>query len=964
MLFFYCPLKISYATTKKIDIRILLKKDSQNIEFTHQSGINVESKNILFFKQNKSLFSLFNKNSTNQIYYFVPLQQTLAMEESIKLAKKLLESVIKNSDFSIFLRENQSKFSLLLGPFTKKTDADFIKNNLTPFYPCQEVETLGIDRTFASFQLEKRMLLMSQTVPTNQNTLVFVLSNPDKTISFNNRPYPDKMLLYVCKNQTLSLVNQTDMESYLLGVVPTEMPDSWNLEALKAQSIVSRTFAFSRLLGARKAGLYYDVTDDTWTQVYQGRRPSVNAPGAIKSTENLILTYQNQPIDSVFHSTSGGYTENNDKIWSGSPSPYLRAVPSPGEEISPHFAWCNHFSIDDFMAKLNQYFVKEKKKTITTLQSIQILEKCESPRVKKVELSTNLGSIQLSGQSIQQIFSLKSTWFEILISDLSERQNLPPLMDFFAREPRKTPAKPVVYIYGRGWGHGVGMSQYGALAQAKKGALYPEIVKKFFNQTEISSMDIFITNLQKPLSLATCNLSFAPENVVMKMGESKDLILQINTSQNVFGISFDLQYPRNLISIPVDEIREGIFLKSDGKNIIFQKKDTGTEVKIVLTREGRLSGGVSGRGDLLILRLKAIQEGLGKIELNNLKVLDAQLNEVFSESTPSKIEVILPDTTPPKTQIISFPDHFTNKKLVYFEWNGMDDQTKLQNMLYSYRLNDEPWSSFSRETSHYFSLSDGGYVFFVKSRDEAGNEDPFPPSYTFSVDNTPPSLQLSDYPEVTNLKQITLTGICEPGVTFLLNGLPINLQPDGRFSATVALDLGKNIFRLIAIDQASNTTTKDVIIERILKGNVVIYMTIGSKIAKINDQSVTMDISPMIRGGRTMVPLRFIGEAFGATIQWNSKLQQIDLSLQTSTMNHKITLWIGKKESLVDSVPYQIETPPITIPPGRTIVPIRFIAEALESSVEWQPLTRSIKITFPKISSTESYVLTNSKEAK
>jgi stage II sporulation protein D len=949
--------RVAYGAEKKIDVRILLKKDCNSIEFDHKTGINLQTKCNSFFKIDKSIFTTFIKSSSIPVYYFIPFQQSSSLDKAVLFAKQMLDTTFKNSELNIFLKENLNDFSILLGPFTKKTDADFVKNNLTSYFACKDLELLPINQSFACFQVAKRILYMSQIVPTNQDALVFILSNPDQTITFNTRQYPDNILIYLCKNNTLSVVNQTDMETYLLGVVPSEMPDSWNSEALKAQSIVSRTFSYTRQIQARKSGFYFDVTDDTNSQVYQGRRSSVNALRAIQCTQNMILTFNNQPIESVFHSTSGGYTENNDTIWFGSPSPYLRAVPSPGEEISPHFAWCNRFSMDDFLAKLNQYLVKEKKKSISSIQSIQILEKGESPRVKKVEIKSNLGSIFLSGQNIQQIYSLKSTWFDILITDFQEHQNLPPLLNYFCNSYSDKPnvtIKPTVYIYGRGWGHGVGMSQYGALAQAKKGALYPEILHSFFCQTVISSLENFIISQPKSVTLATCNLSFSPEESKIKINDSKDLILQINTSQNVFGISFDLTYPKKIISLPIEEIRIGTFLHSDGKNIIFEKKETETEIKIVLSREGKSSGGVSGRGDLLMFRLKALQAGAGKIEITNLKVFDAQLNSVYSESTPYRIEIFEPDVSPPKTQIISFPDQFTNKKLVFFEWNGIDDQTISKNLLFAYRLNDEPWSIFSKETSHYFSIqTDGNYVFFVKSRDETGNEDPFPPSYSFSIDLTAPSIKIFDYPEITNLKQITLTGTSEPGVTFLINGKPVFIDKKGQFSHTVSLDIGKNIFRLIAIDQASNTTTKDVVIERIFKRNVIIFMTIGSTKAQVNDQIVTMDIAPLIKDNRTLIPLRFIAEAFGATVLWNDALQQIDITLQTSTMNHKIILWIGKKISIVDSVQYNLETAPTTLPPGRTVVPIRFIAEAFESSVDWQPLTRSIKITFPKIKSEE-----------
>lgn len=941
------------SISKKLDICILLKRDSLSLELFHKKGFSSLSQNSISFTNEKSTFFPFFKKTTENSHFFIIFQPTFSLNESIAFSKKQLSGSFKNSDMSFFIQERQKELKVLLGPFQNKTEAEFIKKNLTSYAPCGDIMELPKKSNFVCFTIENRLLYISSFFPADQNSLAFNLSSPEQTITFNNRAYPDAMLIFWCKNQTLSLVNQTDLETYLLGVVPSEMPDSWHMEALKAQSIVSRTYALSRLLQARKAGSYFDVTDDTMSQVYLGKRSSVNAPQAIKSTEGMILTYKNLPIDCVFHSTSGGFTENNDKIWNGSPAPYLRAMPSPGEEISPHFSWCNRFSMEDFLAKLNQYLTKEKKKTIHSLQSITILEKGESPRVRKVELSTDIGSITLSGSTVQQLFSLKSTWFEFLLSDMQEKPLLTPLLSYFYAPTSPSSSKtekPYVYIYGRGWGHGVGMSQYGALAQAKKGVLYPVIVSSFFSQTTISSLDKINIIPSNIAPSASCSLSFRPEALTMKNNDNQEVIIQINTSPSVFGISFDLIYPNHIISLPLEEIRVGTFLKSDGKNVLFQKNETESEVKIALSREGRSSGGVSGKGDLLLFRLKSVTPGIGKIEIRNLQVFDAQLNTVFADSQSCNIEVIVPDLTPPKTQIIVFPDRFSNKKMVYFEWTGIDNQTLSQNLLFSYRLNDEPWSVYSKERSHYFNIPvDGSYVFFVKSRDESGNEDPFPPSYTFSIDLTPPRLTINHYPEKTNLKQITLTGDTEPGVTLLVNGQPLVVQKDGQFSYLLSLEPGKNVFRLIAIDQASNTSTKDIVIERIFKKNVVINMTIGSSKAMVNDQVVTMDIAPLIKEGRTLVPLRFIAEAFGASIVWNAALEQIDITLQTSGISHVITLWIGKKKAMVDSQPYTLESAPITIPPGRTIVPIRFIAEALESSVEWQPLTRSIVITFPKI---------------
>jgi len=954
LLFFLFPTKKILSSEKLLLINVLIKSNQSIVEFTHEKGVEIQLNQKYSFDTQKTIIRSFSENSPNETTYFVTLQGELPILEAIELSTTLLKTNLKNSELCLFLREGLSQFLVLLGPFPKKSDAEFVMDNLNPFYRCLNVVELPPDKTFAVFEIKPRLLLSSSIVSSKENTKAMTLFDKSNSIGYQDKKYPNQMDIYCCKNQKISVVNQTDMETYLLGVVPTEMPDTWNLEALKAQSVISRTFAYYRSLQAKKSGSYFDVTNDTFSQVYWGKRSSLNAPTAIKATKDEILTFQNRPIDSVFHSTSGGYTENNDKIWNGSPYAYLRAVPSPGEEISPHFAWCKKYTRDDFIKLLNSYLVSEKRNTIKSIRLIEIKEKGESPRVRKVSLETDIGIINLSGSEIQEIYSLKSTWFDFLIFFYQNLHSYStPLMNFFINNQdfnqKNNQSICTIYIYGRGWGHGVGLSQYGALAQARKGLLYPEILSKFFVGTSLSNVFRVQNTLLQSAGFSTCSLSFKPSEVKLNRTDFVDLTIRIKTSQSIFGCTFDIVYPRKAIELPLQELREGTFLRSDGKSTIFQKTDTGSEIKIALSREGRLSGGVSGEGDLFFLRIKGIDPGEGKIEIKNLKVLDPSLVYVSSDSSDCLFTIANPDTIAPKTSIINYPDTVTNKKMILFEWSGSDDQTETEDLLFSYRINEEPWSDFSKESSHYFNLvSDGKYVFSVKARDEAGNVDPFPPFYNFFVDITPPKLLLNRYPEKTYLEEIVLSGLTEPNSTLLINGKTAPLTLNGSFSYTALLDIGKNIVRFIAIDTASNATTLDVLIERSLVSTVIISMTIGSKKALRNDQLVTLESEPFLKDGRTLVPLRFIAEAFGAVINWNSANQQIQINLQHPLFNRKIDLWVGNRKALVDNKEYLIDTPPFTVPPGRTMVPIRFIAEAFDSIVEWYPQTRGIRITFPK----------------
>ena len=123
----------------------------------------------------------------------------------------------------------------------------------------------------------------------------------------------------------VTLVNVVSMEDYLQGVVPCEIVPSWKIDAIKAQAVAARTYAMFHKNGYRSSG--YDVTDDTRSQVYQGAGAETEATNrAVRETAGEIVTYGGKPIDAVFHSSGGGYTENCENVW-GSSIPYLKGVP-------------------------------------------------------------------------------------------------------------------------------------------------------------------------------------------------------------------------------------------------------------------------------------------------------------------------------------------------------------------------------------------------------------------------------------------------------------------------------------------------------------------------------------------------------------------------------------------------------------------------------------------------------------
>ena len=261
----------------------------------------------------------------------------------------------------------------------------------------------------------------------------------------------------------VTLVNQVSMEDYLKGVVPCEIVPSWHMDAIKAQAVAARTYAMFHKNGYRSAG--YDVTDDTRTQVYRGVSAETEATNrAVMETAGEVVTYGGSPIDAVFHASGGGYTENCENVW-GSAVPYLKGVPED-KYATP---WKKTISLSSFMKMADVGKLKGIKLSALHIgEAHKASDRGISGRVKSVTLVGSKGNRVVSGDRLQQIYDLNSTLFDLSVSGNQ------------------------LVITGYGYGHGLGLSQWGAEAMAEKhgGAkdYYKTILTHYFTGTKVEKV--------------------------------------------------------------------------------------------------------------------------------------------------------------------------------------------------------------------------------------------------------------------------------------------------------------------------------------------------------------------------------------------------------------------------------------------------------------------------------------------
>lgn len=267
-------------------------------------------------------------------------------------------------------------------------------------------------------------------------------------------------------------VEEVELDQYLYHVVSAEMPADYEMEALKAQAVVARTYTIYKIKNKKHDNA--DICDDsTCCQAWVSKETRLarweeskresnwqKIEQCVNETKGKIVTYNNEPINAFFHSNSGGTTELPVNVWGGSGLPYLQVVETAGEEGYNQYASEVELSKEELIAKLKSKY-EDIQINFENIEDIKILEYTDGKRVKTVKF----GNHEISGVEVRSILGLKSTNFEIIKE-----------------------ADKIKFIV-KGYGHGVGMSQTGANTMAKQGKNFEEIINHFYVGVEIKEIN-------------------------------------------------------------------------------------------------------------------------------------------------------------------------------------------------------------------------------------------------------------------------------------------------------------------------------------------------------------------------------------------------------------------------------------------------------------------------------------------
>jgi len=251
----------------------------------------------------------------------------------------------------------------------------------------------------------------------------------------------------------LHFINELPFEKYIEGVVAAEIGKNWPIEALKAQAVISRTYAlYQKILNA---GRDYQITSSVLHQAYKGDSTNGAISRAVRETSGEILTYEGNPIEAFYHSTCEGKTELPEEVW-GKNYPYLKPVPCM-DKNSPYKHWVKKFTLEEI----------EKILGVRKIRDIRILSFTSTGRVKMLKVITEDSEMEIKTTDLRRLLGygeLPSTQFSVTIE---------------GRE---------VIFEGSGYGHGVGLSQWGALELANRGKNYKEILEYYYPGTALRKM--------------------------------------------------------------------------------------------------------------------------------------------------------------------------------------------------------------------------------------------------------------------------------------------------------------------------------------------------------------------------------------------------------------------------------------------------------------------------------------------
>lgn len=287
-----------------------------------------------------------------------------------------------------------------------------------------------------------------------------ILTNQPSYIYVNDRQFRGAIDIIKDQNNKLSVVNHVDLEEYLYGVLYHEVNHNWPIEVLKAQAIAARTYAlYQKLVSGNK---YYDLTADAYSQVYGGRTSEKwRATRAVNLTQGMVLTCQGKVFPAYFHATCGGSTTDASTLWNVD-IPVLRGRTCNFCSISPHYNWQKELTVDYLQSRFREASYE------IAIFSIEILERDDSGRILDLLVKGKGKDIKLSGNKFRLMVGpniIRSSNFEV-----------------------KARGKYMTFI-GKGWGHGVGMCQWGAFSMSSQGWKAEDILRYYYPGSDITRIE-------------------------------------------------------------------------------------------------------------------------------------------------------------------------------------------------------------------------------------------------------------------------------------------------------------------------------------------------------------------------------------------------------------------------------------------------------------------------------------------
>lgn len=503
----------TYAYENEL-IRIGLEYKHKNV-----SSIPISNNEITVgFEVNSKFYSCGNINISNAYNaklsspYYLEINQYFSNYESALS----YSNFTKISDYQLIpALTDDNRWKVYVGGFNSKTEAEKAK---------QSISSSNIVQT-GSFAVSlygnsKEILVF------NSNTRNLQVKEP-KGISttLNDRSYRGVIEIYRASS-LLTAINVLNTDEYLFSVVPSEMPPQWNKEALKAQAVACRNYSISRR-GVHTNNAY-DLCDSTHCQAYKGSsNESQSSSNAVTETSGLMIYYKNEIINAVYHSSSGGYTENSENVWNYSMD-YLKGVAEVNEPTAK--MWTRSFTLAEITDLLNKNNIN-----IGSAIKVYIGSISSSNRVNQLIIEGTNGKKILEKEDIRTFFSssnggvLESRNFSILgsnspinltvcvmsayntatadIRDMSAinvngeninyKNNFLNMVTAIGSSASQTfmlngnvqngnnNSTGNIVFSGKGWGHGVGMSQHGANGMAEIGYTFEQILKHYYKDVEI-----------------------------------------------------------------------------------------------------------------------------------------------------------------------------------------------------------------------------------------------------------------------------------------------------------------------------------------------------------------------------------------------------------------------------------------------------------------------------------------------